>query len=40
MAGGFLFDTMGAASPYWLGGAVMLVAFMFSLRLPRIQKTV
>jgi MFS transporter, DHA1 family, tetracycline resistance protein len=40
MAGGFLFDTMGAGSPYWLGAAVMIVACALSLRLPRIQKTV
>ncbi len=40
IAGGFLFDTMGAASPYWLGAGVMLVACFLSLRLPRIQKTV
>jgi MFS transporter, DHA1 family, tetracycline resistance protein len=40
MVGGFLFDTMGAGSPYWLGAAVMLVACVLSLRLPRIQKTV
>jgi len=40
MAGGFLFDTMGAGSPYWLGAAVMLVACVLSFRLPRIRKIV
>jgi DHA1 family tetracycline resistance protein-like MFS transporter len=40
MAGGFLFDTMGAGSPYWLGAAVMLVACVLSFGLPRIQKIV
>jgi multidrug resistance protein len=38
VAGGYLFDTMGASSPYWLGASGMLVAFLLSFRLPRIQK--
>jgi len=40
VAGGYLFDTMGATSPYLLGGACMLTACVLSFRLPRIQKTV
>jgi multidrug resistance protein len=40
IAGGFLFDTMGAGSPYWLGASCMLLACMLSFRLPRIQKIV
>jgi MFS family permease len=40
IAGGYLFDAMGASSPYWLGAGCMLVACLLSFRLPRIQKTV
>jgi MFS transporter, DHA1 family, tetracycline resistance protein len=38
VAGGYLFDAQGAASPYWLGAGCMLLACMLSLKLPRIQK--
>lgn len=38
VAGGFLFDAMGASSPYWLGASCMLLAFALSLKLPRIAK--
>ncbi len=37
-AGGYLFDTMGASSPYWLGAGCMLIAFLLSFRLPAIAK--
>jgi MFS family permease len=40
VVGGFLFDTMGAGSPYWLGAAVMATACALSFKLPRIQKIV
>jgi len=40
VAGGFLFDTMGAASPYWLGAACMAIAFALSFKLPIIQKII
>lgn len=39
VAGGFLFDAMGASSPYWLGAICMLIACLLSFRLPKIQKT-
>ena len=39
VAGGYLFDAMGASSPYWLGAGCMAVACLLSLRLPKIQKT-
>jgi len=39
VAGGFLFDTMGAASPYWLGAACMAIACALSFKLPRMEKT-
>lgn len=39
VVGGYLFDTMGAASPYWVGAAVMLIAFALSFKLPTIIKT-
>lgn len=38
IAGGYLFDKMGASSPYWLGAAVMTVAFLLSFKLPKIAK--
>lgn len=38
IAGGFLFDCMGAASPYWLGACCTLMACLLSLRLPKIHK--
>jgi DHA1 family tetracycline resistance protein-like MFS transporter len=38
IVGGYLFDHMGPASPYWVGAAVMTVACLLSFRLPRIQK--
>ncbi len=38
VAGGYLFDTMGASSPYWLGAGCMLLACLFSFRLPRMEK--
>jgi MFS transporter, DHA1 family, tetracycline resistance protein len=40
VAGGLLFDSLGAASPYWLGASCMLFACMLSLKLPRLQKIV
>ena len=40
VAGGYLFDAMGASSPYWLGAGCMLLACLLSFRLPRIQKIV
>jgi MFS transporter, DHA1 family, tetracycline resistance protein len=40
VAGGFLFDTLGAGSPYWLGAGCTLVAFLLSFRLPVIQNIV
>ncbi|HEY9717054.1 MAG TPA: MFS transporter [Trichormus sp.] len=40
VAGGYLFDTMGAGSPYWLGAGCMAVACALSFRLPIIQKPV
>ena len=40
IAGGYLFDKAGAASPYWLGAAVMLVAFALSFKLPLIKKDI
>jgi len=40
VAGGYLFDTMGAGSPYWLGAACMFAACLLSFRLPRMQKTI
>ena len=36
-AGGYLFDAMGAGSPYFLGAACMLLACLLSFQLPRIQ---
>jgi MFS family permease len=36
VAGGFLFDTLGAPSPYMLGALCMLAACLLSLKLPRI----
>lgn len=38
VAGGYLFDAMGAGSPYWLGAAAMMIACLLSFKLPRIQK--
>ena len=38
IAGGLLFDRVGAASPYMLGAAVMLLACALSFRLPRLPK--
>jgi DHA1 family tetracycline resistance protein-like MFS transporter len=38
VVGGYMFDTMGAASPYWLGAVCMLLACALSFKLPRIQK--
>lgn len=38
IAGGYLFDTMGASSPYMLGALCMLIAFFASFKLPRIAK--
>jgi MFS family permease len=38
VVGGYLFDAMGASSPYWLGSGVMLVACLLSFKLPRIEK--
>ena len=40
VAGGYLFDAMGASSPYWLGAGCMIIACMLSFRLPRMEKTV
>jgi MFS transporter, DHA1 family, tetracycline resistance protein len=40
VAGGYLFDAMGASSPYWLGAACMLLACVLSFKLPRIAKIV
>jgi DHA1 family tetracycline resistance protein-like MFS transporter len=40
VAGGYLFDAVGAGSPYWLGAVCMLLACVLSFRLPRMQKTV
>lgn len=40
VAGGYLFDTMGASSPYLLGASCMFLACLLSFRLPRIQKIV
>ncbi len=40
VAGGFLFDAMGASSPYMLGAGCMLVACLLSFRLPKIQQSV
>lgn len=40
VVGGYLFDHVGPSSPYWVGAAVMGVAFALSFRLPRIQKIV
>lgn len=39
LAGGYLFDKAGAASPYWLGAGLMFVAFALSFKLPLIKKT-
>lgn len=38
VVGGYMFDTMGAGSPYWLGAICMLLACALSFKLPRIQK--
>ncbi len=38
ITGGYLFDHMGPGSPYFVGAAVMTVACLLSLKLPRIQK--
>jgi len=38
VAGGYLFDAMGASSPYWLGAACMLLACLLSFKLPRIKR--
>jgi MFS family permease len=40
VAGGYLFDAMGAGSPYWLGAAAMMIACLLSFKLPRIQKII
>jgi MFS transporter, DHA1 family, tetracycline resistance protein len=40
IAGGYLFDKAGAASPYWLGAGVMFIAFVLSFKLPIIKKIV
>ncbi len=40
VAGGYLFDTMGASSPYWLGASCMLLACLLSFKLPRMQTIV
>lgn len=40
IAGGLLFDTMGATSPYLLGSCCMLVAFLASFKLPRPEKSI
>jgi DHA1 family tetracycline resistance protein-like MFS transporter len=40
VAGGYLFDTMGAGSPYWLAAGCTLLACVLSFRLPRIEKIV
>ncbi|HEY9789198.1 MAG TPA: MFS transporter [Candidatus Obscuribacterales bacterium] len=37
IAGGYLFDVMGAGSPYWLGAACMLLACTLSFGLPRFE---
>jgi predicted MFS family arabinose efflux permease len=38
IAGGFLFDAMGAASPYMLGAACTLLACLLSFKLTVIKK--
>lgn len=37
VAGGFLFDKIGAASPYFVGAACMGLAFLLSLKLPKTK---
>jgi MFS family permease len=34
--GGWMFDHISNASPYWAGGAIMMVAFALALALPRV----
>lgn len=40
VAGGYLFDKMGASSPYWFAACFMFLAFALSFKLPLIQKVV
>ena len=40
VAGGFLFDAMGASSPYMLGAVCMFVACLLSFKLPKMQQSV
>ncbi|MBU6455020.1 MAG: MFS transporter [Cyanobacteria bacterium REEB67] len=38
VAGGYLFDAMGAGCPYWVAAACTLLACLLSLKLPRFAK--